>query len=210
MKFAAIILAAVSLAPLIRSTNSRVAAQRGIEAFEKKNYGHAVDSFAQSNAIHPNATTLFDLGTSQIAGGRREEGSTTLSKTINDKSLRADALYNRGNSALASKAYDYAIRDYIETLKLRPGDARAKRNLEIALLRKQSMQQSSGGDQKNPKGSQQGQQQQNQQPRTGQKRENQPKGDANAEALLRAVQQQEQEELSRMKKGREEQKRVGW
>jgi len=129
---------------------------------------------------------------------------------MNDKSLRADALYNRGNSALASKAYDYAIRDYIETLKLRPGDARAKRNLEIALLRKQSMQQSSGGDQKNPKGSQQGQQQQNQQPRAGQKRENQPKGDANAEALLRAVQQQEQEELSRMKKGREEQKRVGW
>ena len=60
------------------------------------------------------------------------------------------------------------------------------------------------------KGSQQGQQQQNQQRRAGQKKENQPKGDANAEALLRAVQQQEKEELSRMHRARGEKLRVGW
>jgi hypothetical protein len=40
--------------------------------------------------------------------------------------------------------------------------------------------------------------------------ERQQKRDADAEALLRSVQQQEQEELSRMHRGRGEKLHVGW
>jgi len=200
----------LSLAPLQRPTNSRAAAQRGLSAYSKHDYAGAADSFAQSNALRPTPAGAFNLGTAQIANGKREEGSATLEHAMADPKVRADALYNRGNSALAAKAYDYAIRDYIETLKLRPSDAQAKRNLEIALLRKQQAQQSSAGNQKNQQSSQGGKQQPTPQPSQGPKREETQKPDSNAEALLRAVQQQEQEELSRMKRVRAGRTRVGW
>src|SRR5207253_1214145 len=120
---------------------------------------------------------------------------------------------NRGNSALAAKAFDYAIRDYVDTLKLRPSDANAKRNLEIALQRqqqqeeqqkKQQQQQQQGG------GKQQQPQQPQPKPGQGNKDEQKPKSDPNVEALLRSVQQQEREELARMNRPRPERLRVGW
>jgi Ca-activated chloride channel homolog len=200
----------IGFAPLLRPTNSRAAAQRGVDAYSKHDYAHAAASFAQSNALRPTPVGAFNLGTAQVANGNREEGSATLAQAMSDPAVRADALYNRGNSALAAKAYDYAIRDYVDALKLRPSDAQAKRNLEIALQRKQAMQQSSGGSQKNPKGSQSGKQQPSPQPAQGPKKEATAKPDSNAEALLRAVQQQEQEELSRMKKAKAGRQRVGW
>ena len=199
---------AILFAVWLQSTNSRAATARGVTAYEKKNYAAATNAFAQANAFKPTPANAFNLGTAQVANGKREEGSATLAHAMNDRALRADALYNRGNSALAANAYDYAIRDYIETLKLRPIDAKAKRNLEIALQKKQAMQQARGGNQKNPQNRQGGQKPQS--PTAGNRREEKAQADANAEALLRAVQQQEQEELQRMKKARSAQQRVGW
>src|SRR5204862_316898 len=147
----------------------------------------------------------FNLGTSQIAAGQREQGSATLSAAMKDPSLRSDALFNRGNSALASKAFDQAIADYIETLKLRPNHAAAKRNLEIALARKSASQTSTTGNQQNKAGKNQ-QQQKPTPSANGQK----PQGQLDLEALLRSVQQQEQEELRRMKAKANAEGRVGW
>ncbi len=205
----AVLLALISFAPLTRPTNSRAASARGVAAYSKHDYASAVKSFAQAEALRPTPGGAFNLGTAQIANGKREEGSATLAQAMHDRTLRADALYNRGNSALASNAYDYAIRDYIETLKLRPADIKAKRNLEIALQKKQqAMQQSRGGNQNHAQGSQQGQKQN--QPQPSNRPQESARADSNAEALLRAVQQQEQEELSRMKKSRANWVRVGW
>ena len=119
-----------------RETNSEASTKRGVKQFQKGSYSDAEKSFQQSGALRSDPTTSFNVGTSQVAAGHFEEGSETLSKLTQDPALRADAYYNRGNSALGSKAYDYAIRDYSETLKLRPHDVAAKRNLEIALKRK--------------------------------------------------------------------------
>ena len=138
------------------------------------------------------------------AAGQRTEGSATLTKAMETPSLRPQALFNRGNSALAANALDHAIRDYTEALRLVPGDREVKRNLEIALRRRESMerQQKGGGqkEQQQPAG-----RQPRQQPDRGEKEE----GQADAEALLRSVQQQEQEELARMKRARGESRRVG-
>ncbi|HEX8153754.1 MAG TPA: tetratricopeptide repeat protein, partial [Thermoanaerobaculia bacterium] len=129
---------------------------------------------------------------------------------VKDPKLRADALFNRGNSALLSNAFEHAIRDYTETLKLRPNDMAAKRNLEIALekLRQQQKRNSGAGGKQNPQGSKQNQQQQ--QPSAGAQQEQQPQGQADAESLLRSVQQQEQEERRRMKAAGRPRERVGW
>ena len=197
----------------LRDSSSHAATAKGVKAYNAKQYGAATEAFAKANSYKQTPATLFNLGTAQIAAGKREEGSAALTASMKDKSLRADALYNRGNSALAANSYDYAIRDYIEALKLRPSDLATKRNLEIALNRKTQAQQSQSGKQNNPQGSNQQQQQQSQQRNPSaepQQQQRQPQRDANTEALLRAVQQQEQEELERMKRARASRGHVGW
>ncbi|HXG57561.1 MAG TPA: tetratricopeptide repeat protein, partial [Thermoanaerobaculia bacterium] len=118
-------------------------------------------------------------------------------------------LYNRGTSALASSAFDHAIRDYTEALRLRPGDAKAKRNLEIALVRKQQMEMQSQRQQKQRKGGNDDKERAKpSSPSDGEPRRN--AGRPDPEALLRSVQQQEREELQRMKRQRAAGPRVGW
>jgi Ca-activated chloride channel family protein len=188
-----------------RETNSHAATARGVKQFDEKKYADAQKSFATASSIAPTPARAFNLGTSQIAGGNREAGSSTIAKALSDPSLRADALFNRGNSALSANAFDYAIRDYTDTLRIRPSDAAAKRNLEIALRRKQAMQKQQGGG----SGSQQDRGTQPQ-PSPQQGGVQQPKNDPNVDGLLRSVQQQEQEELARMHRPSRERLHVGW
>jgi len=211
VKAVVVIVAAVSLSSLwqqmTRPTNSRAATERGVIAYERQKYGDAAAQFAAAASGQASPRSLFNLGTAQIAAGRRAEGSTTLTKAMEDPSLRPRALFNRGNSALAANALDHAIRDYTDSLKLAPGAAEVKRNLEIALRRKQAMQQQQqSGGQNQQQQAASPQQQQQPQPDRGQTQE----GQADAEALLRSVQQQEQEELARMKRARGDSRRVGW
>lgn len=213
MKIAMLILAAVNLSGLwqqaTQPSNPKAATERGIAAYQRQQYSQAATEFAVAASSESSPQRLFNLGTAQIAAGERVEGAATLAKAMENESLRAAAHFNRGNSALAAKAWEHAVRDYTEALKIAPGDAAAKRNLEIALRRQQSdrQQQQSGGQQNQPQApAPQDQPDPQQSPDRGR----QEKGEADAEALLRSVQQQEQEELARMKRARGESRRVGW
>lgn len=212
MKALAIVLLSFSFASLwqraTRETNSLAANARGVKAYAARQYAKAADSFAVASAVRPSAASEFNLGTAQIAAGRNEDGSAALAKAMRDAGLRQNALYNRGNGALAANAFDSAVRDYREALRLAPGDAQAKRNLEIALARKQQQQQSRSGQQKSPSGPRSTPQRP--QPSPGAGRNDQRSGEQTAESLLRAVQQQEQEELNRMKRARAQRGRIGW
>ena len=195
-----------NLAQLWHDTNSHAANARGVKAFAQKKYEQSVKAFGDANAIAASPQRAFNLGTAQIAAGQREAGSATLMKAMSDRGLREETLFNRGSSALASNAYDPAIRDFTEALRLQPSDAAAKRNLEIALVRKLQQQRQQGGSRQQQKGpSPQPQPQQTQAAPDHQKQ-----GDANIEALLRSVQQQEQEELQRMHRAKGEKLHVGW
>ena len=198
----AILLLAFHLLDRIPDTNTHAANARGVKAFAAKKYADAAKAFAKQGH---SALADFNRGTAQVAAGDREQGSQTLAKALDDPNLRGDAFFNRGNSALAAKAYDYAIHDYVEALKTNPRDGAAKRNLEIALAKKSEQQkQRAGGNNKDKNGSSP---QPQPQPSGGNES---PKGDANSDALLRSVQQQEQEELQRMHRARPEHVRVGW
>lgn len=187
-------------------TNSHAASARGGKAYVKQQYAEAVKAFQRANDLKPSPQSAFNLGTSQIAADQREQGSATLAAAMKDPALRPEALFNRGNSALASKAFDHAIADYIETLKLRPNHAGAKRNLEIALLRREASRNSGSGEQKN----QAGKNEQQPKPAPAAGGQQKPSGQPDLEALLRSVQQQEQEELRRMKARGAAEGRVGW
>lgn len=194
---------------MTRATSSGAATARGIAQYAKAKYADATHAFGDANAIRHSPQTAFNLGTSQVAAGQREDGSAMLTQAMRDPALRADAFYNRGSSALSANSYDAAIRDFTETLRLRPDDLQAKRNLEIA-LRHKAMQQSPGG--KNNRSGSQPKPQPSKQPAPapGDQRANKPQGEMDAEALLRAVQQQEREELMRMRRGKAEPERIGW
>ena len=197
-----------NLAHWWRETNSYAASARGSKQYLAKKFDAAADQFSRAAGIAPTPLRQFNLGTAQIAAGHREQGAATLEKAMSEPRLRPDALFNRGNGALEAKAWDYAIRDYADALRARPQDLAAKRNLEIALRRKaeQQKQQQSGNN--GPQGS--GSRPQPKQGAAQAPAQSQPKGDPNAEALLRSVQQQEQEELSRMHKPQPERVHVGW
>jgi len=196
-----------NLSQFWRETNSHAATARGTKAFTQKKYNDAVRAFGAANSIAPSTRRAFNLGTAQIAAGNREQGSSTMTRVMRDPQLRADALFNRGYSALTSNAYDYAIRDFSDALRVRPSDVAAKRNLEIALARRAMQQRQAAGSRQPQKGSAPQPQPQQAQPAPDEKQQNR---EANMEALLRSVQQQEEEELQRMHRARGEKLHVGW
>ena len=178
---AAVMLVALALPSWWRETNSHASSARGARAYEKKKYPEAVKAFGRTQQLAPSPRNAFNLGTAEIAAGNREQGSMHMAEAIADPTLRADALFNRGNSALEAKAYDHAVRDYADALRANANHAGAKRNLEIALSHKQNQRPAPGGKQ-----GQQGQNQQKPQPQPqGQKpgQASQP----DLETLLRSV-----------------------
>ena len=189
-----------------RETNSRAASVRGERAYANKQYAEAARWFERAQALAPSSRGAFNLGTAQIAAGQRETGSATLNDAMKDAALRPEALFNRGNSALASKAFDHAIADYTETLKLRSNHAGAKRNLEIALNQREAARRAASGGKRDQPGAKQ--QRQETTPAPGAQQP--PRGQPDLETLLRSVQQQEQEELRRMKGKAAAEGRVGW
>ena len=206
MKPLAALLLAFSITSLWYDVQSSLASARGAKAYEAKKYDEAANAFRVAYQRVPSPQNAFNLGTAEVAAGRQEAGSAALTAALKDPNLRADALFNRGNSALRAKALDPAIRDYIAALKANPQHAGAKRNLEIAMQRReQQRKQSSSSGQRNP----QGQQQQKPQASPSQGQPQKP-GELDLQALLRSVQQQEQDELRRMKARTGGDTRVGW
>ena len=199
---AAIVLASLSLGGLWRESSSHAASESGRHAFETKEYARSVERYERARALAPSRVAAFNLGTAQIAAGARGDGAASLAPAIEDPALAADAYFNRGNGALASKALDRAVLDYVNALKANPNHAAAKRNLEIALARREAQRRASAQQQQ-----QQPQPQPAPRPQQGQQKL--PRGQADLDALLRSVQQQEQEELRRMK-ARAGEARIGW
>jgi tetratricopeptide (TPR) repeat protein len=200
---ALLLLAALALPHWWRESNSHAAGRRGGAAFARGEYAAAEGEYEQAEEGAPRGVGTFNLGTAQVAAGHRDKGEATLRKVEGGPDLHADALFNRGNGALAANDLDAAVADYVEALRTKPDLMAAKRNLEIALARRESQQRSSSKNRKNQKGS--SDQKSKPTPSAGKS----PKEQMDLDALLRSVQQQEEEELKRMR-GRSAQGRVGW
>ena len=68
------------VAQLTRETNSHAANARGVKQFAAKKFAEAEKAFATASAIASSPSRAFNLGTSEIAAGNREAGSTTIAK----------------------------------------------------------------------------------------------------------------------------------
>lgn len=189
------------LTRVVRKTNSSRVTERGIRDYQSGRFKDAAGQLREAARIAPDPRADFNVGTAEIAAGRLPEGAVALAGPVQTPSLRADALFNRGTGALQTEAFDDAIRDLEDVLRLRPADVTAKRNLEIALRKKASAQ-------KRPQPeSGAGSGRQAPQPSEPDRNEGEP---GSAEEILRSVQQQEKEELSRMRRARRTPDAIGW
>jgi Ca-activated chloride channel family protein len=208
-----LVIAASLLPVFLRESNREALAKKGRAAWEAGKPDVAAGQYSAAGKIEASPELRFNEATARVAAGDYALGSSILSDLTSDPKLKPSAHYNRGNSAFGADALDGAIADYQETLRLQPGSADAKRNLELALRRRQQQQSTqTPQEQSQTAGGKGNEGQQSPQPSPdsqGGKGET-PVQQSQIEALLRAVEQQEREELSRMRRQGQERKRVGW
>lgn len=207
MKVAVLLLAVASVAslfsPLLRPSNSKVLAEQGLEMWDEGAYTKAVESFEAARAIRTTAASTFDLGTSLVAAEEHGTGESVLRSLHGDETLAAKSLYNSGNSQLMRRALDEAIASYSDALRLEPSNISAKRNLEIALQRRARQQEENqaGASEEDPEGDQ---------PAPAESDGSDEALDPDAEQILRSVDQQEREELSRMRRANAARRPTDW
>jgi Ca-activated chloride channel family protein len=157
----------------------------------------------------------YNLGESQAA----QEAYMQSLRPVKPEEL-AGSLYNLGNAYFQAQKYSEAISVYVEALKRNPNDENAKYNLELArraLRQAQQNQEQQNQNNKDQQDKQDSQQQQDQQPNQNQENEQKPKQDQEqqqqtqpqeqkqmspeeAERILNALLQNEQEALKQVKK----------
>ena len=108
---------------------------KGLKAYEAGDAATALAAFEKARAARPDsATTRFNEAVAQAKAGKAQEATetfTSLSREKND--LAFESHYNLGNTLLVTQQLPAAIAAYRDSLRLRPDDPRARRNLEIAL-----------------------------------------------------------------------------
>jgi tetratricopeptide (TPR) repeat protein len=186
-------------------------AQTGNAADALTHYKRALDEQGDSTVI------LYDIGNLMYGQGDYESARKfyggSARPNASEREL-SETLYNLGNSFFQGKQYDKAVAAYVEALKRNPADEQAKYNLELArlMLRQQQQQPDQNQQEKQEQQQQQQQdstQQQNQQEQQAQEQQkeqqSQPQYDRQmskeeAERILNALLQDEQNALKDAKK----------
>ncbi len=204
-----ILAAAATIAawPVFRPSNSERLTETGRTAFAEGRFGDAAALFDAAAGIRNDGIARFNQGTAKLATGDASAAALLEELGRSGEPVGRDALFNLGNAALLARRFDEAIARYEEVLRRSPRDADAKRNLEIALRRRQAEQeQGNQGQQQQPAPSPGEQEQQPSPSDPGEGKEK-----MTAEEILRAIAQQEKEELRRMRREKAGESRpVGW
>ena len=156
------------LAKPSRETNT------GLKAYEGGDAAQALAAFEKARAARPDSpATRFNEAVAQAKAGKGPdaiEAFTALSREKND--LGFESHYNLGNALLGAQQLPGAVAAYRDALRLRPDDARARRNLEIALKKLEQQKKDQEKDKKDQKDDQKDKdQQQKQQPKDEGKKE---------------------------------------
>ena len=134
----------------VRSDSSYSAAK----AYQDGNYDEAAAGFAQQHRMNPADDLItFGLANSLYKLGKFDEAAKLfgqLKTGANTGRGKFRATYNLGNARLQSKDYKGAIKEYEESLNIKPEDAGAKHNLDLAkkLLEQQEQEQEKKKDEK--------------------------------------------------------------
>ncbi|HXU12357.1 MAG TPA: tetratricopeptide repeat protein, partial [Candidatus Binatia bacterium] len=177
----------------------------GNKLYNQKQYDEALRMYTDAQASRPEAPELhYNIGNVLF---RKKEYDKAIEEYMRaqaapDRGLSQAATFNRGNALLMQGKPEEAIQAYVQSLRARPDDADAKRNLELALRllqekkKKQQQQPQQNKDQKN-----QPPQQSPQQEGAGDKTPPQKRPgemtEQEARQVLQALQQEEKEGIKK-------------
>lgn len=192
--------------------------RKGNTAYENKNYNDAEILYRKAMEKHENfAVAQYNLGNSLYRQNKFEEAASAYQKAIGDGGLAktdlAKAYHNMGNSLLQSKKIAESIEAYKQALRINPKDLETKYNLALAqkLLKNNPQQnQNNQGQNQNPNQNQNQNQNNdnqgnnNQQNKPDNQQGNNPQGSKmskdQANQLLEAIQNDENNTLEKVKK----------
>ena len=200
---------------LAQSTHQSL--RKGDRQYDLDNYKESEKHYRTAADLeYSNPIALYNLGNALFQQGDWEDAAeryALAAKYAAKVEDQADALRNLGDSYLKLRKFKESVEAYENSLRLHPGDAGTKMNLQLAKKKlqqeeeqkKQQQQQNQGeskNDQKDQQPSQQPQDQQNQQQ---QQQQNQPKQDQSGQPQ-QPEPQPDQPQPGKMKK--EEAKRL--
>jgi tetratricopeptide (TPR) repeat protein len=147
----------------------------GNQKYADGNYAEALENYRQAHQLDPDlphpyynaGNTYHRQGNLKAAVAQTQQSIRTAERAAQPE-LEQQGQYNLGNNFFTAQNFGAAIDAYKESLRLKPDDADAKHNLELALKmlqQQQQQQQQSGGQPQQP---QQGGGQPQQQPQQGQ------------------------------------------
>jgi Ca-activated chloride channel homolog len=156
-----------------------------------EHYQRAIEQGADSSVV------LYDKGHALYDKGDYPAAANSFMSSLSPRASRAEqteALYNLGNSFFQAEKYDEAVQAYREALKRNSGDADAKFNYELARyrLQQQKQQQQNPQDQNQQKKDQQKQDQPK--PQDDQKKQDQQQQQQQPQDQQQADQQQNQQQ----------------
>ena len=188
----ALVLLGVWLA-LLGATVGDPVAQKSAEAlalYESGQYDAALKLYRDALVDRPDAPELhFNVGDALFKGGDYEKALQEFERAARAPGERASAQahYNMGNTFFQQQAFEQAIESYKQALDLAASDEDAKVNLELALEQLQQQ------DQQQQQQDQQQDQQDRQQDQQPQQSGEEPISPAEAQQLLDALEDREQE-----------------
>jgi len=151
------------------------------------------------------SVVLYDVGNVLFESGQYDPALQAYIGSLagnQDSIERGETFYNAGNSLFAAQKYDSAIAAYVESLKRNPGDDQAKYNLELArriLRQQQQQQQQQKPDQQNSEEQQEQEQPQPQpQQQEGEEQKQPPESDPPSEQEQAQEQQQQMTQPQQM------------
>ncbi|MCB0526933.1 MAG: tetratricopeptide repeat protein [Saprospiraceae bacterium] len=151
------------------SQSAHESLRQGDRQYDLENY-KAAERYYRDAADRQmgDAKALYNLGNSFYQQGNWDDAAKRFeqaARNTDDPGFRADALHNYGNALLKQRKYKEAVQAYENSLRLRPGDAGAKQNLQMAKKKLKEEQQKQQQQQQRPQNQDNtSQEQQQQQP----------------------------------------------
>lgn len=138
-----------------KAQNAKELIKKGNEAYEKKEFGNAIQSYQQAAVKNPaSATAQYNLGNALYRNNKADEAVQAYDEALAKSSSKPDmakSYYNKGVVLQNNKKLPECIEAYKNALKLNPQDEDARLNLQKALQQQKEQQKKENKDKKEEK-----------------------------------------------------------
>lgn len=197
--------------------------RKGNRQYNRQNFDGSIESYQRALQYDPTSfEAKYDLASALYRAKRFDKAEKTLMSIVNDSTRteleRGEVAYNLGNTQFAQQKFKEALSSYRMAMRCNPADEDAKFNYAFTkrMLQQQQQQQNQdqnkeNQDKQNNQDQQNGQNQQQEQPQDQQQKdgkddpqngEQRPEGAMNPEqqeALLQAIQAEEDKTQDKLK-----------